>query len=70
VIACKPGDTKAMNSWSYKIVTVPNNNSVEEQLNRDGKDGWEAFQLQFHSYDGSTVIYYKKGKADGGGANL
>jgi hypothetical protein len=32
----------------------------ENQLNHDGKEGWEAFQLHFIQFDGSTNLYYRK----------
>ncbi len=49
-----------MDTWSYKIVTVKSAHSVEDQLNEDGKEGWEAFKVEFHQYDNSTTLYYRK----------
>jgi len=49
-----------METWSYKILTCKQGHPVEEQLNQDGKEGWEAFQLDSVPYDGSTILYYRK----------
>lgn len=62
------GGQALANKWEYDVKNyTPDermNNSIKEELNIMGKDGWEAISIQEHEgssgYFGYTTVYFRK----------
>lgn len=42
--------------WEYTTVTIRNPNDIANELNRQGKNGWECFHIDMTAY-GTTAVF-------------
>lgn len=42
--------------WEYMTVTIRNPNDITNELNRQGKNGWECFHIDMTAY-GITAVF-------------
>ena len=42
--------------WEYTTVTIRNPNDIANELNRQGKNGWECFHIDITAY-GTTAVF-------------